>query len=203
MIRNRPRNRVTLEEAKEQIYGFKIVEQIEPSSFINGLYNQIIMATGITSRMDSSIIKLQVICIIGNTIELKSFLDDFLRENGIIATEFLVNSQMKAGINISYCNPFYITPLMCSIMWNDDPELVRILYSFGAKLESVDLNFHFPEEKILTIPYFDHVSTNGIGRYSIPVWRNLNCFKNVIQEIRRLTIEETSPVQWRFPEKLI
>jgi len=203
MIRSRPRNRVTLEEAKEKIFNFKSIEHIDPSSFINSLYNQIMLSTGTTSRMDSSIIKLQIICLVGNAFELKSFLNDFLKKEGAIATEFLVNSQMKAGLNISYCNPFYITPLMCTIIWNDEPELVRILYSFGAKLESVDLNFHFPEEKILTIPYFDHISNNGIGRCPFPMWRDLSCFRNIIQEIRRLTNEEVSPIQWRFPEKII
>ena len=203
MIRNRPRNMITLAEAKEQIFSFKPIEHIDTTNFMNSLFNQVLLSTGTTSRMDSSIIKLQIICLVGNAFELKSFLNDFLRKEGAIATEFLVNSQMKAGINVSYCSPFYMTPIMCSILWNDEPELIRILYSFGAKLESVDLNYNFPEERLQLIPYFDHVSNNGIGRNPFPMWRDMNCFKNIIQEIRRLTNEEVSPVQWRFPEKVI
>ena len=203
MIRNRPRNTITLEEAKEQIFGFKPIEHVDPINFINSLYNQVLLSTGTTSRVDSYIIKLQIICLVGNAIELKRFLNDFLRKEGAIAIEFLVNSQMKAGIHVSYCSPFYITPLICSIIWNDDPELIRILYSFGAKMESVDLNYNFPEERLQLIPYFDHVSNNGIGRAPFPMWRNTNCFKNIIQEIRRLTNEEVRPIQWRFPEKVI
>tara|TARA_B100001540_G_C15794531_1_gene637002 strand:- start:1247 stop:1876 length:630 start_codon:yes stop_codon:yes gene_type:complete len=202
-IRGRSRKKLNLDEAKKHIYNYSEIDNINLPGFIDSLHKTVVFQCGTQSRADSNIIKLQIICMIGHPTILKEFLSKFLSENGVVATELIVNSQMKAGINILHCNPFYITPLLCCLLWNNEPELVRILYSYGAKMDRVDLDYTFPEEKTMTIPYFDHISTNSFGQFPFPMWRDSNDFKDIFLELNRLTNEETSPVHWHFPEKYI
>ena len=202
-IRGRSRNKIKLEEAKRNIFSYSKIDNLNVSSFIDSMHKMVLLKTGTQSRMDSNIIKLQIICIIGDLFTLKNFLSQFLSENGALATELIVNSHVKAGINMMYCNPFYMTPLLCCLLWNNDPELIRVLYSFGAKIDSVDLDYIFPEEKGMLIPFFDHISGNGFGQFPFPMWRDSNDFKDIFLELNYLTNEEVSPLNWRFPEKFI
>jgi len=202
-LRSSVRPIISLVDAKRMIFGINEKVINNPTSFVDGVVNRIIMANTGTRLIDIAQARLQTLCTVGNVEHLKYFLVDFTNTNGIVATELLVNGHIRSGNGIPHCNTFYMTPVLCSLLWNSSPEIIRVLYAYGAKIHIPDLHNVFPEEKLLTIPYFDHLCGTGYGAesgISSPMWRNHTDFTIIISEIRALS-SEVGPVDpgWFAP----
>ena len=199
LIRTNNRPTVPLIESKRSILSISkdIISSVPlTDSYVNGAVNYAVLsANNSLADIDIAVIRLHIYCIVGNLDALKIFINNFIATHGYIATKLLLNTNIKVGKGISNCSPFYITPFFAAFLWNTDPNIIRLLYSYGAKPNSPDINNLFIEEKFFSIPYFDHINSTNSSNY----WRNLAEFTAVIQEIRALSGEHIFDPAWIPP----
>lgn len=188
---------ISLEDAKRTVFGITSEVISSPDGFVTSVVNRHILAGNGGKMSILAQVRLHALCIVGNIQSLNNFIREFSHSNGLFATELLLNSQLPAGNGVPNCSSFYITPMMTAIFWNKDKDIIRLLYSYGGSV-GVGLDSAFPEEKILAIPYFDHLS-GGWGPYPQPMWRQSSDFTQVIQEVRSLAGEPGIEQGWIHP----
>ena len=207
IYRRNPRQLVNLCDAKRLILGITndtIFSNDLTESYVSGIVNYFILANNNNLTMvDIAQARLHALCVVGNVEALRKFLIEFVTSTNNTAVELLVNSSIKAGNGVVNCVPFLMTPMLCALLWNNNPELIRLLYAYGAKPNQSDVNNIFPEEKIMTIPFFDHLSGQGWGGVVSPLWRDCSEFAPVIKEIRALSGEHINDANWICPPKYI
>lgn len=216
---NKPiRESISLSEIRE-LYGFDKREKvIQKDSFYN-FYEKI--------GFDNHFIKrlyIHYLLVIGNYPDIHKFIVDYSNLYSIDSFEIFINSPLYIPIHIKknkiyYNNEtkidkiYHLYPITTCMMWNNKPELVRLLVSFGAVLDKTDNLDYYPEEAIRHIPYFNPIpylekfenysfiadmnmkDENGYQKiYS----RNIDEFKNVVNEVRYITGEDVSH-NWFYP----
>lgn len=201
-IRRSARPFISLLDAKRTILGLTPEAIASPDGFITAVVNRHILVGNGHKQSFIMQVRLQALCIVGNLSALKSFLHEFAQRYGMLATELLVNGYIPAGNGVPNCSPIYMTPTLTAILWNTDKDVIRILYSYGAGL-GVGLDSTFPEEKVYSLPYFDHLSGGAWGSYPQPMWRYLPEFTQVIQEVRSLAGEPGAEAEWIQPNSYI
>lgn len=205
IYRRNPRQLISLCDAKRLILNISneiILSNELTESYVSGVVNYFILANNNSlTRVDIAMVRLQALCVVGNVEALRNFLVNFVESCGATAIELLLNSSIKVGNGVLHCTPFLMTPMLCVLFWNNNPELVRLLYSYGCKPNYSDVNNIFPEEKLMTIPFFDHLSGQGWGGFNTPFWRDISDYKDVIQEIRALSGEFINNPNWFCPPK--
>ena len=190
---------ISLSDAKRNILGITPEVMASPESYVTSVINQVLLSKQGMRRVDLAQVRLQTLCAVGNLAALKDFFNIFTQNNGIIATELLVNGYIRAGNGIPNCTFFYMTPLLCALFWGNDREIIRLLYSYGAHIHEPDITNVFAEEKLLMVPYFDHICGHGFGLYPVPMWRQSGDFLAAIQELRYLTGEDIPTEGWNPP----
>lgn len=104
---------------------------------------------------------------------------------------------------------YNITPIVSAVLWNS-VEVLRLLYSFGLRLDQVD--GFYPEETILYFPFVHpiaHMFPDGtLGEIfgfnenealtfnSANNYRMLDDFRDIIDEIRYISGEALPPANW-------
>ena len=190
---------ISLSDAKRQFFGLDDYKNINYYQFIEDYYSRYLNHHNITSDMEKYKIKLQILCVVGNQNFLLKFIRDFKSNQGSVALELLLNSPHINGDTIRL--GISITPLLCALMWNTDTTIIRILYSYGASLSNYNEAGMYPEEHVLHIPYFNHL-TCGVTVPSCVELFATRCAKefiNVINEIKCITGETCPPVRWASP----
>jgi len=149
--------------------------------------------------------RFQYLCAVGNIEHLRKWIDDFIRNHTISEFHFMANQPTQIpylGIN------YNLYPIFTATLWNDDPQLIRVLCSFGLRLNINDQFGHFPEEAIYHLNYFHpiaHLFTNatlGLQQNNNDHFnqthfiRNGENFQNVIREIRTIVGEIPPPENW-------
>ena len=198
MIRTNCRPTIPLAEAKRTI--FSITQDIiscesKTNSHVTSAVNYALLANPSLTDIDIATIRLHMYCVIGNIDALKKFILSFTQTHGFYATKFLLNTNIKAGMGIINCSPFHMTPMFCALLWNNNPLIIRLLYSYGAKPNSPDINNLFIEERFFSIPFFNHINPNNSPIY----WRDLSQFSLIAQEIRGLSGEHIFDKSWIPP----
>ena len=188
-IRRSVRPFISLLDAKRTILGITPEIFACPEGYITSIVNRFILSGNGNKFCTIAQVRLQALCIIGNLDALKKFIQEFSTNYGVVATELLLNGHIRSGNGIPHCYNFYMTPIFAALLWNDNIEIIRLLYSYGASI-CVGLDNVFPEEKLHTIPYFNHLSSTwGAEIYPQPMWRLISEFTPVISEIRVLSGE--------------
>lgn len=157
--------------------------------------------------------------VIGNYMSIHKFIVDFINSSSIDRFEKLVNSPLYIPVNkkdekLYYNNEeniniiYHLYPVTTSIMWNNKPEILRLLITFGTTLDKTDNFGYYPEEAIKFIPYFnpvphlDNFEQNNIIKDNDMnkkiYYRNIDEFKQVINEVRYITGEDVS-YNWFYP----
>lgn len=199
-----------------QLYGFNQEEQpIEWETF----YNFYKKNNHFYGKDFIKILYFHYLLIIGNYICLHKFIVDFINSSSIDNFEKFVNYPLYIPIhkinNKKYYNDeifinkiYHLYPITTCMMWNNKPELVRLLVSFGAVLHQSDNLGYYPEEAIKHIPYFNPINyLENFERYYIIkerksnekiYYRKIEEFKNVINEARYIAGEDIS-YNWFYP----
>ena len=197
-IRRGARPSIQLVDAKRTILGITPEITACPESYITAIVNRYILSGNGGNVSIISQVRLQALCMVGNTNALRLFLQEFSQNHGVLATELLVNGHIRSGTGVPNCSSFYVTPLLCALLWNGDREIIRLLHSYGA-WACADLDSLFPEEKVLLTPYFDHLAGGVWGPYQQPMWRQSGDFAAPVQEIRCLSGEGGIDAGWVAP----
>jgi len=189
-------------------YGIKDVTKISKRWLYKKLkFNDFINMKTLTKSLFESIY-LQIIIMFSTSEYLYHYLSTFMKQNGEMATTFLLNS----SITDNTLNPFHaitFTPLVVASLWQNDPDVIRILYQFGADISVINTNGLYPEEIHSAIPYYNHLSYYlKYKNQDLPnnhVWglRLINDFISVINEIKVIAGEVNRTPDWEFPNRLI
>ena len=128
--------------------------------------------------------------------EVDYFLSEYTKKYGEYTTKMLVNFPL-----ISPTANNVVTSIMCCAHWTNNPEMVRVLYQWGADLSLMDINRKYPEETYGG-PYYNHlVDYIGQGCYVIG-YRSKSDFVDVAHEILYLSGERRPPENWVQPTKM-
>ena len=155
--------------------------------------------------------------VIGNYMSIHKFIIDFINSSSMDRFEKFVNSPLYIPIykkdNKLYYNYetqiskiYHLYPITTNIMWNNNPEIVRLLIIFGATIDKTDNFGYYPEEAARLIHYFNPVPyLNKFEQYDIIknnnnkiYYRNIDEFRQVINEIKYIAGEDISH-NWFYP----
>jgi hypothetical protein len=202
---NRRNGYATLSQMKLSIFGITEDVMEDPTKHIELMTRRVIQAGNNLRGIETDILKFHVLCVIGNIDALAYFIDHFRSENGQRAVEFLLNSHLPVGLQVRGCGGFFMTPILCASLWNNSRDIIRLLYANGASLHLADCDGRYPEEKLSTIPYFDHlISGNCDPNNNRMIYRrDVTEFSDALSEIRYIVGEEAPPASWPMPSRLI
>lgn len=195
-----PQRRIAnLQEMRQQM-------KLTMDTFIDhyNFYN-VTRGNGLTQHQ-SDVARFQYLCAVGNIEHLRKWIDDYIRNHTTSQFHFMANQPTQIpylGLN------YNLYPIFTATLWNNDPELIRFLYSYGLQLNINDQFGHFPEEAIHHLNYFHPISHLFPNATSLFHQNNINDdfdpthlirdaadFQNVIREIRIIVGEIATPENW-------
>ena len=216
---NKPtRNTISLSEIRE-LYGFDKREKIIQKDSFYKFYEKYGFDYHFIERL-----YIHYLLALGNYMDIHKFIVDCINSTSIYWFETFINSPLYIPIDIKKNKVYYnretkidkvyhLYPITTCMMWNNKPELVRLLVSFGTVLDKTDNLGYYPEEAIRHIPYFNPIPyLEKFEEFSFIVdmkikhengdekiyYRNLDEFKHVINEVRYITGEDVS-YNWFYP----
>ena len=142
---------------RHAVFGITDDVMENPAEHIDLMTRRVMHAGNSMVGVEADMLRFHVLCIIGHVGALSFFIDNFRNENGPCALELLMNSHLPVGLQSRGCGGFFMTPILCALLWNNTRDVVRLLCANGASLHLVDCDGRYPEEKISSIPYFDHL----------------------------------------------
>ena len=125
--------------------------------------------------------------------DVSGLLNEHREKYGSYATHLFVNYPLVSQIDKNI-----ITPIQCACLWSNKPEMIRVLYYWGADISALDINGKYPEEKYASY-YVNHLNHIMAPNYFIIGLRTSKEFLPVIKEIRILTKETLAPPDWFHP----
>lgn len=133
------------------------------------------------------------------TLEINKFLENHTSIYGSYATKMLVNYPL---VNLYDKN--IITPLMCCMLWSDNIDILRCLYSWGIDVSQFDVYGRYSEELYSHISYY----TNHMSDYLCPKTIFLGIrlkkdFMHMAYELYYLGEESKYPNNWTRPIRKI
>lgn len=128
-----------------------------------------------------------------NPSDVHGLLDEHSVKYGSYATNLFVNFPL-----VSVVDKNVITPIQCACHWSKNPEMIRVLYYWGADISTLDVNGKYPEEKYGSY-YVNHLNHLMAQNHFVIGLRISKEFASVIQEIRILAKEIPPPSGWYPP----
>ena len=128
-----------------------------------------------------------------NPSHVNGLLDEHRTKYGSYATNLFVNFPL-----VSVVDKNVITPIQCACLWSKNPEMVRVLYYWGADISVLDVNGKYPEEKYGSY-YVNHLNHLMAQNHFVVGLRITKEFTHMIEEIRILSNEITAPPGWYSP----
>jgi hypothetical protein len=125
--------------------------------------------------------------------DVHGFLEEHNLKYGCYATKLFVNFPL-----VSVVDKNIITPIQCACHWSTNPEMIRVLYYWGADISTLDVNGKYPEEKYGSY-YVNHLNHLMAQNHFVIGLRVSKEFALVIQEIRILAKEIAAPPGWYPP----
>lgn len=138
--------------------------------------------------------------------DVNHYLENYSNIHGLYATRMFVNFPLQDVVN--HVN---VTALECALTWNTDPDMVRVIYSWGADLDTPNITGYFTNARNLT-PYRNYLANfnlrpnlnyNGNNYPPVRGLRNRNEFYAVFQEVEYLAGDQEPPIGWHMPERII
>ena len=128
---------------------------------------------------------------------VENFLIEHKNEFGHYATKMFINFPIINNITNNI-----ITPLKCALNWNTDPEMIRMLYKWGADLSLPDLNGNYVEDN-LSKYYVNHLNPYIANNIYILGTKSTIYFSDVINEVYYLLGKKSPPDNWSYPVRII
>jgi len=201
---NRQNTYATLVEMRHAVFGITEDVMENPAEHIDLMTKGVMHAGNSMVGVEADMLRFHVLCIIGHVDALSFFIDNFRNENGQCAVDLLMNSHLPVGLQSRGCGGFFMTPILCALLWNNTRDVVRLLCANGASLHLVDCDGRYPEEKMSSIPYFDHlIGARSPGDNRVVYRRDMSEFSSVLSEVRYIVGEEAPPSGWSLPARPI
>lgn len=152
---------------------------------------------------------LHFLIIYARPIDVHNFLNKYYEEYCIDSNKKETaqsRNTMRMFINYSLVCHFsknIITPLICAMLWSNNPKMLRVLYSWGADVSLTDVYNNYCEHIYNTHHYYyNHLHPFVLSRFLVLGLRDMRDFKLVRQEIKYLSQEEQPPpeLKWQFPK---
>jgi hypothetical protein len=129
--------------------------------------------------------------------DVHNFLNEHRMEFGDYATKIFINYPL-----VNFIAHNIVTPLMCSAHWSNDPDMIRVLYAWGADLSIIDVFGKYPEEQYGG-PYYNHLYPYIGQTIETLGFRSNKEFIYVIQECSFLSGDRAPPQNWKAPVKIL
>ena len=127
--------------------------------------------------------------------EVDDFLCFYRKQNGVEMMRMFINYPL-----VCHFNKNIITPLMCAMLWSNDPKMVRVLYSWGADVSITDVHNNYCENIYSGCHYYyNHLFPFIISRHIILGVRDLSDFSAIRKEMKFLSKEKIPDERWKFP----
>ena len=136
---------------------------------------------------------LQTLIMLKNYQDVDSFLRKHFNSYGQYATEMLVNVPL-----VSHVDKNIVTPLICAMLWSEEPEMVRVLYHWGADISVQDIDKKYPEEKYGS-HYVNHMNAVIAPDFYVLGIRSVKQFVPIIEELKFISGELVPPKGWKKP----
>jgi hypothetical protein len=192
---------ITLTAAK-----YLIKYELGIGEVIDVAFVKTVISPRIVSNFMNELICLHLNIMFSSELVVFRFLTNYKIKYGIEATELLINHSIQENcIHLFTVNSF--NALSIAALWTNNPNMIRILYKFGADMAVIGANGLFVEELHSVIPFYNHLSNyipyNNINLLYNHVWgyRLVNNFMEIIQEIRIICGEIAPTPHYIFPIK--
>lgn len=156
------------------------------------------------SEFECDLVYLHLQIIFATPHELNMYLDNYCNRRGLYATNMFVNYPLLDIEN--RCN---ITPMDCAVIWNRDPQKVRVLYRWGADVYVPNVDGRYINDGNV-VPYRNYLSRytfrENIDANNYPPMRGLrneNEFYETINEINYISGERGHPNNWFMPARIV
>lgn len=156
------------------------------------------------------------LCIMNRQNDIENILNDILNNHGAYALYLFINAPLPRHNTLLQQNG---PPLLYAVLWNNDPDLIRLLYYYGADFNWVDQRGLYINEMIQHYIYepnlwefvgipppapgfpLEHLNDNNPNALPIPYMtqRNPENFNLIIQEFNRIVGEEEHGDNWVSP----
>lgn len=192
---------ISLNDIK-QICGFNSKNIINYNVFHN-FYNSY-------CKFDSHHIKrlyFHYIIAIGDYMNVNNFIINYINSTSIYAFESFLNTPLYVPILLNNKSDTYnLYPITTCVMWNNDPQLVRLLIMFGGVVSEQDNFGYYPEETIQHISYFNPIpfldnfkQHENIKKINETIhYRITDDFNKIIDEMKYITGEKINK-DWFYP----
>ena len=191
------RERITLVSARSRLFNIVDNDMLQPEALVQRLVELASNFHQPVSMAQRQVLTLHVLCVVGALDILERFLIDFRQIHGAVATELLLNASIF--LYIQDVGQVAVTPVLCAMMWNNQPAVIRLLYEYGAYLHVSDEGGLYPEEKIPLTPYYNHLFPSQVNGQC---WRYPNDYHSITQEVGQIAGELPPPVNWEPPQRL-
>ena len=188
---------ITLPEAKNRLLNI-----IDRNLSVHDIRN---MNPGM-NNFESDALYLHILLLFHTPNEVEQYIRGYFYLFGPYVTEMFINYPL-----VDIENSRNMTPLDCAVLWNNDPNLIRLLYEWGANFGVLNVDRNFVEE-INNIPYRNYLShyrlhnnnnnnNMNIDNNYISFRRNINEFTDVVNEVSYIVGEANPPIHWQNPQR--
>lgn len=125
------------------------------------------------------------------------FLADYCYRFGKEMTRMFINYPL-----VCHFSKNIITPLICAMLWCTNPQMLRVLYAWGADVSLTDVHNNYCEDIYSGhCYYYNHLHPFVISRHVILGVRNVAEFAAMRKEMRLLSKEDIPKNNsWYFPD---
>ena len=142
---------------------------------------------------------LHFLIIYSNCKDVDRFLNSYYEKFGKDACKMFINFPI-----VCHFTKNIITPAICTMLWSRDPNMIRLMYSWGADLSVSDVHNNYCENIYSEHHYYyNHLHPFVISRYLIMGVRIVDEFKHIRNEVAYLMREKRAPPEWKPPRKYI
>jgi len=144
---------------------------------------------------------LHFLIIFRTPIDVFNYLNSYYNKYGSYTTKMFINYPL---MNIMEKN--IITPIICAMLWSEDPEMIRALYTWGVDISMTDVNGLYAEELYLGISkYCNHLSSYVAPKQLIFGLRIKDNFKHIHREIMYIAgdLYPCDDDNWQLPARYI
>ena len=162
---------------------------------------------GTDGDVDQVTTRLHAHCMADSASGLVAHLNGLFRRVGPMATGLLINRPLYVPLPTGAT--MEVTAMTCVAMWERDPAKLRILVSYGGRVDLPDAGGLYLEERLPLLPYANHLAlysgrswswrADGTGRESRVAGRRPADCEAMCGELRRLAGEEPAPRGWCRP----
>lgn len=158
-----------------------------------------------TPHFECDVVYLHQQIMFGTPNEVEHFLDNYCNIHGLYSTCMFVNFPLQDIDNHSN-----ITALECALTWNTDPQMVRVLYQWGANVHTPNIDGFFTNDRNLPPyrnylrDYFTMANVENVNNYPpVEGLRDRNEFHGVLRELDYIVGEVAPPANWHMPEQMV